>query len=455
MTLDDLAVGALHDLAEQARPAPDAYGRVVRRYRRQRRRKQAVVLMAVTGLIAALVVAVPGGGAPPVQHLDAQVTWVHRLVDSPVRGAVATGDPAYVRVLADTIAERQNDGEYAAKFQVRDARVLYVDDIGDQRIAFAALELDEPDPVTGTRYGAAWFEGRRGVDPDRLADRDAVSNTAVGLTPFVSNQVVGGGENGMPLVALAPAECVVSAAAWPALIEWQPEPTGSYLVRTALRSEWWRVTCAGTIREEVPAPAASDVSAAPYPDDQLQGARGTPDHQLARQKLAAMRGMEGYALSSLPRLLWGGRITWPEDPRVPGTSAAGRTVVVAAPLIRGGWAGSVSLTLDDPGDDGPQNWEFQAYFGRDPTRPDAITAVRLAESSTVLVIVPDAAVRVRAVHGGVAVAQAPVVDAAALVTGMDPETATFEALDGAGRVVGTTALELRPPDASAAGWSLP
>ncbi|NUT33994.1 MAG: hypothetical protein HOV79_13070 [Hamadaea sp.] len=452
MTLDDLAVGALRDLADQARPAPDAYARVVRRYRRERRRRQAMVLMVVTGLIAALVVAVPGGGAPPAGHVDAQGTWVQRLVQSPVRGSVATGDPAYVRVLADTIADRQNQGEYEAKFQIKDARVLYVDDIGDQRVAFAALELDEPDPVTGTRYGGAWFEGQRGVDPGRLADRDAVSNTGIGLVPFVSNQVLGGGENGMPLVAIAPAECTVSSAAWPDLTDWRPEPTGSYLVRSALRPEWWRVTCGGRIREETPAPAAGDLGETPATESQLQGARGTPDPALAREKLVLMRAVDAYALSDVPRLLWGGRITWPEDPREHGTSAAGRTIVVGAPLVRGGWVGRVSLTLDDPGAGGPTNWEFQAYFGHDPTLPDAVNALRLAESSTILVTVPKAAVNVRAMRGGVVVAQATVADAAAVIPVADPETVQYQALDAAGRVVGTTALGVMPPDTSAAGW---
>jgi hypothetical protein len=459
MTVDELVGQALQDLAGQARPQPEPYGRVRLRYQQQRRRRQTtwaagmvVVLLAVWALGTPCAEPAP----PPASGFDAVRMWAQRLADSPVRGQVAAADPGYVQAVAAQVTQHRQDGVYLTQYRVRAVKVLFVDDVGPWRVAFVALPLIGPS-ATGWQNASAYFMAPRGADASTLTKAESLRGYSDGLEPVEQGQFDGGtAGTETALVALAPDGCAFSSAAWPELTDWQPEPTGSYLVRTkaTLRSEWWRVECGGRIRAEMPAPY--DAGNLAITDDvvtqQLGLARGTPTRELARRALTNERGAYGNNLSGLPRLVWGGRVTWPAGSE---STLPGITTVTAAPLLKGGWSGSVSLDLDAV-TGGQLGASVPFWVDFDPTAPGSTLALRLGqEASGVLVIAPQKAVKVRAERAGSILAEASVVNDAAVLVVPDPMTATFEALDAAGKVIGSTVTGRTPTIIGEDGWSVP
>ncbi|MEV0269213.1 hypothetical protein AB0H43_10580 [Hamadaea sp. NPDC050747] len=450
MSVDEMVGRALRDLADEVRPEHDPYGRIRVRHRRSRRRRTAVVATTVAGALAVAGAVAPGRAPepPPATGFDAVRVWEQRLADTPVRGKVALADPGYVAAVAQLVGERRRAGLYLGKYSVRQEKVLYVDDVGPWRIAIVALALTDPSPSSWT-HASATFVAPRGSDAATLTRMEALRGYGDGLEPFYHVELSDVGTM-TATVALAPAGCTVSSAAWPELNRWQAEPTGSFLTRDAAsaRPEWWRVECGGVLREQMPAPYDTGVLSVTTKvvDQEMLTARGTPDRRYAQETLTSVRN-GGVLLSGMPRLVWGGRVAWPDG------EAKGRrgiTTVAAAPHAFGGWYGEVSIRYDDD----QQGLGNGFFSSENPADPHATVAVRFeSESSGVLVIAPEGAVSVRAVVGDSTVAEAPVADDAAVLTVADPSAVAYEALDRDGRVVGRTRIEAPPAVAATPGWS--
>ncbi|NUR69928.1 MAG: hypothetical protein HOU81_03830 [Hamadaea sp.] len=460
MSVDEKVGRALRDLADEVRPEHDPYGRIRARHRRSRRRRTAAVATTVAGALAVAVVVMPEHGSPPpATGFDAQRVWEQRLANTPVRGRLAASDPAYLADVAKLIGEHRQGGVYLTRYAVRETHILYLDDVGPWRIAIVAFALTDPGASAWTQASAV-FKAPKGASAAELTRIEALSSYSDGLGPFTHVEFPDAyGAGTAAVVALAPAGCTLESAAWPEVNHWQAEPTGSYLVRdaTTARAEWWRVDCGGRVREKTPAPYDTGILAI---TDQIAGqelrtARGTPDARLAREALEDERGPLGPAmLSGLPRLVWGGRITWPDGEAA---GKAGITTVVAAPRVAGGWAGTVSIRYDDQGgsDSGSGTGIGRGFATEtNPADPHATVAVRLDDSGTgVLVIAPGNAVGVRAVAGGVTVGEAAVADDAAVLTVADPMTAEFQALDQNGQIVGRTRISQPKATEPIDGWS--
>ena len=72
-----------------------------------------------------------------------------------------------------------------------------------------------------------------------------------------------------------------------------------------------------------------------------------------------------------------------------------------------------------------------------------------------LVIAPEKAVKVRAERAGSILAEAQVVDDAAVLTVPDPLTASFEVFDAAGTEIGSTVIGRTPTAIGEDGWTVP
>jgi len=454
VSVDEVVGRALRDLAEQVRPEQDPFGRVQARRRRSRHRRRGVVAATlVVALVATWLVARPHRTPepPPATGFDAVRIWAQRLADTPVRGQVAAADPAYVAEVARLIGDHRRDGVYLTQYSIRTVQILFVDDIGPWRIAIVALPLTDPSPTSWT-HAEAVFRAPRGAGADELTRTESLQGYGDGLEPFTHTELDDDKGTVNAVVALAPAGCTMYSAAWPAVSQWQAEPTGSYLVRdkATARAEWWRVECAGRIQDELPAPYDTGVLAVTdqVVDLEMQTARGTPDRRQATELLGVIRH-GAVSLTGMPRLVWGGRIGWPDGEA---QGHAGITTIASAPAIRGGWYGEANIRYDLESN-GTLGLGVSFWTAENPADPDATVAIRLGEGSGVLVVVPATAVSVRALVNGAVVGQATVADDAAVLTVPDPSGATFEALDGDGKVVGRTRIGEPPAiTPAAANW---
>ncbi|MEO3745237.1 hypothetical protein [Plantactinospora sp. B5E13] len=447
MTIDDLVGRSLTEMTDGLRPQPDPYGRVRARFQRSRRRRRAAV-----GLCAAAALSVTGatvigpsrGGdlsaTEPEPGWQSMLRWAERLAESPPRGAVGA-DSVFVADLADRIAERQRAGGYRVKAPVRHIKVLFVDDVGPRRIALVAFALAQPDTSTQWPNAHAWLVAPRGASAAALVATSS-HQTGDGLEPLMSITVPSEGvEPVEPIsIAIAPTGCEFASAPLPEATAWQPEPTGSYIVRTqqTQRPEWWQVTCDGVVRASQPAPGS--LVSGPLTDAQLDQAvgsvRGTFDRELSRAAIADMAGGNGYAIKALPQVIWNGRTVGTEaDLNGP---FDGRAVVSAAPAVRGGWLGEVKIVYDRPDGGGATGTGQSFTTDTDPTDPSSVLAVRLGQdTSTVLVVTPADAATLRVLDpDGETVAEAPVRDAGVVMTVAQPAGVTIEALDAGGAVIG-------------------
>jgi hypothetical protein len=436
---------------------------------RPRSRRSRWLVAGVTLLVAAAVlVAVRVGESPPPSHtFSGQLKWIADLVDASPRGGVAA-DRDFSRALGDRVAELsrtsrsqvfgnpavQSDGD-------RSARVLFAEDIDDQRIALLALQRPNirDDQRRYALTDLLWLIAARGAPAEALAAAVAATEPAPGteyrldpVAPFVAG---GFGEAGDPVwVALAPPECQVATAPAVDPDNWRPDPAGSYLVRRARAGpEYWRVTCDGTVRVERPGPRAG------VTDDELDqvlaAAVGDPDREQLGYQLSALYESYGASVLTPPRVLWSGAVAL--SPTASGASeiftnfisedgASDATItVLSAPRARGGWIVSVWTTiLNGPdsafGIDGPA---FTSAV--DPGAPDTLFAVRLPRwRMQVLTLAPAGAatVRIRNLDGTLLDA-ATVTDIPVLLDpGPDDPTDALrvEALDATGSVLASTEL---------------
>jgi hypothetical protein len=453
MTVDERVRTALVEIADDVRPQPDPYGRLrVRRRRVQRRRAaMAGAGLALVAVVAATLPLLPGRGDPTVDDTDTARTihqWSEELRKSPIRGAFGAANPAYVAELAQSVAAHQRAGEFGVTVPVTEVDVLYLDDVGRGRVALVAFRLAAPDPATTWENAMAWFVAPPGASAAELASPTSTAGIGDGLDPFsvVSGlERVDGSVNARVTVGVAPAGCVVETAPLPGLDVWTPSPNGSYLVRTldTQRAEWWRVVCAGVVKEARPANPLG--AGAPLTEKQLdtalQDARGQVDRSAARRTVKLAQEND-YSLATGPaRVIWGGEVAGAR----PDLNGAynGSAVVTAKPWVRDRWSVDVEIRYEKPGPGGTLDIGTHQLMTEDPRDPTAVLPIRLGESVSVLVIVPDDATTVRAVRAGTTVDTAEVTELAAVVDAPVGPDLTFEALDRDGTVLATAEL---PPD---------
>ncbi|PYC60792.1 hypothetical protein C7C45_33455, partial [Micromonospora arborensis] len=154
MTVDEELSRALAELSGTLTPQPDPYGRARARYRRSRQRRLGGLALALVVSVggAAFAIADPGRTTqpPPADSTESSapvVAWSDKLLQSPPRGVVGQ-DSGYVRQLSELLLAAQRRGDIPRMdVPVTAVKVLFVDDVGGQRIALAAFVRDQPDPA--------------------------------------------------------------------------------------------------------------------------------------------------------------------------------------------------------------------------------------------------------------------------------------------------------------------
>jgi hypothetical protein len=426
-------------------PDPEPYQRLAHRRRRSGRRRT----VAGGSLAAALVagaLAVPGvsplaAGGPdpapsPVSSADSNSGGpigsdsLRQLLASPTRGGLGTD---YVRGVADTARQRQTALNIAP--ELSNVAVLFVDDVGTARVALVAF-------YSTTRVATNWYVADRGATADQLLSQPVAGQGGSGsgvIALDVDTVLSWAGRPGTvsldALVAVAPANCRIAVAADPAHRQWVAASTGSYLVGAPARgSDWWRVSCGGTVRFEGPARAAAATSfnepATPAAlDAALIGARGTVDRAAANSALLQAGNTE-LATTGPAHVLWGGDL--------PGLTVAGWPAAVAAAPVAGGWV--VAGCWQHDGVDGAPGISLgttDVNLGD----PRTLFALRPSgDSALVLVLGPREAASVVALVAGQQVARAALTDGTGLLDIAGNGPVTLHALDGHGHVVATYLL---------------
>jgi hypothetical protein len=454
MMMDERIREALVEIADEVRPAPDPYGRLRIRRRRVHRRR-AVVAGAGLAVAAAVGITVPmlpdhaGRSVSDSQSPNDIHQWAERLRKSPIRGKIGASDPSFVAEFTRLVADRQRAGEFRVTAPVSEVNVLFLDDIGSARVAFVAFHLATPDPTTKWENASAWFVARPGASAAELASPNATAGVGDGMEPFAVGSplsAANGIEAGAAL-GLAPAGCVVETAPLPAVEEWKPEPTGSYVIRTRAteRAEWWRVVCAGVVKEMRPAdpflPRNAIVKGAQL-DEALRGARGKVNRDLARQAVDDTL-FHSNLMAGPARVLWGGKVAGAK-PDVNGPFN-GEAVLTAWPQVHDGWTLQLQIRHNAHTPDGATHTGVTQWMPNDPTDPNTAVPIRLGESVSVLVVVPDGTATVRAVRDGTLVDAAEVEGLAALVNAANGSNLVFEAVDRDGNVLATANLPGDPP----------
>ncbi|MFG1869991.1 hypothetical protein [Micromonospora arborensis] len=476
MTVDEELGRALAELTRTLAPQPNPYDRARARYRRDRQRRLGGLALALVVSLggAAFAIADPGRSTQPppadsTESIAPVLAWSNKLLQSPPRGAVSR-DSGYVRQLTELLLAAMRRGDFPrltvpldmvdnpnAVRALTTVKVLYVDDVGGQRIALAAFVRDQPDPVTGWPAAAVWLVAEDGASAQELANTAAVRGTSDALEPYESLTVDDPSSPGKAVhVAIAPAGCVFLSSPSPRseTFQWTPEPTGSYLIRTpqTQRPEWWRVDCGAVTRKITPAPGS--LVAKPITDAQLATAmsrvRGTVTEQRARELVPQYAQSGGYRLTALPSMVWGGQVAGiPARPTGGSPTAgepsvhSGKATILTAPAVGGGWVGEMTIDLDHPGPDGVIGTGASFTVPTDPTDPASVLAVAIASDTfasgdqrSLLVVTPAAATAVRVTQDGREVARASVSGCAAVLTVPDTMTSlVVEALDASGRTL--------------------
>ncbi|MEU7848652.1 hypothetical protein AB0B69_14740 [Micromonospora parva] len=461
MRVDEELGRALAELSSTLTPQPDPYGRVRARYRRTRQRRLGGLALALVVSVGGTAFAVAGPArttqpppANPNEAIAPVMAWSDKLLQSPPRGAVAR-DTGYVRQLSDLLLDAQRRGDFPnLTVPVNAVKVLFIDDVNDQRIALAAFVRDQPDPVTGWPSAAVWLVAEKGASPGRLASTGSVRGTSDALEPYESLAVDDPSGPGRAIhVAIAPAGCVFLTA--PALsgnaFRWASEPTDSYLIRTpqTQRPEWWRVNCGEVTRKITPGPGS--LAAKPITDAQLatamSRARGDVKAQRARELVYQSAQSAGYRLTALPSVVWGGHVAGVPTGGSPTAGepsvADGQVTILAAPTVGGSWVGEVTIEPDQPRSDSVISTGTSFTVSTDPTDPASLLAVPIdgdggggGDQQFLLVVTPAAATTVRVLRDGQEVARAPASGSGAALTVPRPTAGlVVTVLDASGRTL--------------------
>ncbi|MEU8328437.1 hypothetical protein [Micromonospora sp. NPDC048839] len=466
MTADEEVGRALAELSRTLTPQPDPYGRARARYRRDRQRRLGGLALALVLSLGgtAFAIADPGRTTQPppgdaTESIAPVLVWSNKLLQSPPRGVVGQ-DSGYVRQLSDLLWAAQRRGDFPRlRVPVTAVKVLFVDDIGGQRIALAAFVRDQPDPGTGWPSAAIWLAAEEGASAEKLTSTAADRGVGDGLEPYESLAVDDpSGPGKLIHVAIAPAGCVFLTSPLPngRAFQWAPEPTGSYLIRTpkTQRPEWWRVDCGGVTRKITAGPGS--LAAEPITDAQLATAmsrvRGSVPEPRARLLVSQYAQSSGYQLTALPSVVWGGHsalLPVRSDDGSPPTGRpsveSGKTMILAAPAAGGGWLGEVNIDLDQPRPNGVVGTGTSFSVAADPTDPAGVLAVSIdngvigeGAQRSLLVVTPAAATQVRVAQNGREVATAAVSGSGAVVRVPPAMTdLVVEALDASGRTLAT------------------
>jgi hypothetical protein len=468
MTVDKEVGRALAELSRTLTPQPDPYGRARARYRRDRQRRLGGMALALVVSLggAAFAIADPGRTTQPppadsTESIAPVLAWSDKLLQSPPRGVVGQ-DSGYVRQLSELLLAAQRRGDFprlAVAVPVNTVRVLFVDDVGGQRIALAAFVRDKPDPTTGWPSAAIWLVAEEGASAEKLASTAGARGIGDGLEPYESLAMDDPSDPGKTThVVIAPAECVFLTAPLPngRVFQWASEPTGSYLIRTpqTQRPEWWRVDCGAETRKIIPGPGS--LAPKPITDAQLATAmsrvRGNFPEQRARLWVSQYAQSEGYRLTALPSAVWGGYVAALPARSIDGSPPgggpsveSGKVMILAAPAAGGGWVGEVTIDLDQPRPNGVVGTGASFSVAADPTDPAGVLAVSIDNDiigegalRSLLVVTPAAATRVRVTQDGREVATAAVSGSGAVVRVPPAVTGlVVEALDASGRTLAT------------------
>ncbi|MEU1750780.1 hypothetical protein ACPXB5_11935 [Micromonospora arida] len=456
MRVDEELGRALAELSSTLTPQPDPYGRVRARYRRMRQRRLGGLALALVVSVGGTAFAIAGPARttqPPPANSNESIApvlaWADKLLQSPPRGAVAR-DTGYVRQLSDILLDAQRRGDFPnLTVPVNAVKVLFIEDVNDQRIALAAFVRDQPDPVTGWPSAAVWLVAEKGASAEKLASTGSVRGTSDALEPYESLAVDDPSGPGRAIhVAIAPAGCVFLTS--PVLnghaFKWASELTGSYLIRTpqTQRPEWWRVNCAEVTRKITPGPGS--LAAKPITDAQLATAmsrvRGDVKAQRARELVYQSAQSAGYRLTALPSVVWGGHVAGVPTGGSPSV-ADGQVTVLAAPAVDGTWVGEVTIEPDQPRSDSVVGTGTSFTVTTDPTDPASVLAVPIdgdavgsGDQQFLLVVTPAAATTVRVLRDGQEVARAPASGSGAALTVPRPTAGlVVKALDASGRTL--------------------
>lgn len=423
MTVDERVGSALSDLAATIVAQPDPAGRVYARFQRSRRRRRTTVgVLAV--LVIALIVPVAVNAHP--QEITAMALWSARMTQSP-RGPLGA-DLAFVTELERNVLRRERAGSYRPHVghAYAAAKVVFAADIARTRVALVALQIRDPERRQ-LPDDALWLTAPAGTTAGALAGPASVAIFSEGLEPLETGHLADG-----LTVAVAPDGCSFATATLSAIDTWTPEPTDSYLVRTPQdnRAEWWRVTCDGVVRAELPskAPRTYDRDAAAVGAASTR-ARGDQS-QLTGVMYAQAAIPFGSNVYDPPAVVWSGAVR-----------GGGYGVALASRLVGQGWLLSLWLQVEQRGGG---MYALRSEFGvpADPLDPGSFLVMSAPEDpASVLAIAPAGAARVRATAGGTTVSEAAVTNGSAmLLRGPVQGGVGYEALDSAGSVVARAVL---------------
>jgi hypothetical protein len=452
----------------------------------------------VTLMVAAVAVTLISIGPrhaphPPPPPSSGPLGWAEALVDGPARGGLA-GDPAFATDLPARVTEMlHGTDDPAALYGIdgrwhpdREVRLLFADDVGTLRVAVVALRLpmaevptDPPvgapgldyDPaMTGNRTKVLSFLGPRGASVSSLVSGltshvdNGVLVSSVPAAPFIVDPVSLDGVSANSAIGLAPPGCTVSTASGTDLNTFAPEPTGSYIVRTATttHAEYWRVTCGGIVREQVLAPyyyhppTREDVQAA------LASAAGLQpgDTQNVGVQEAVSGGLtelaqRGSDLTAAPQVIWAGM---PQIDRSPINIRQPFALITSAPTAPSGWLVAASV------------WDIGGGHGRpldgalistttDPATTTVAALVQGSQLSRVFVLAPPSAhgVRLQTADGSLVRDVALTTRVAVLARSSDPTRLVVQAYNETGTPIGPPApvLAAAPAPDAIHDWSGP
>jgi len=484
------------DLDVESGPVP------ARLSRRRQRALVAAVVVAVAGAALAAVNLDPPPRQPrPSLQLDGSLGWVEKLVDAPPRGGLAA-DEAFVTEMTGGVTQIvRSEGFHhpdliaanGVRNPLQEVRLIYADDVGDARIVLLALRIPFPavestgrDPFRNHpgRTKVVWVTAPRGASASTLTTAFAstplpgLHSGSVIANPLLiavvgddalTDDVLSGtcaDDAECTMIALVPPECTFATASDDPT-DFQPEPTGSYLVRTpqTYRPEYWRITCDGVIREERPVPPLWQPSSL-SPDDvstAIAELAGLSTLQI-RQVSFIMDHLRLEPTTGPIRTVWVSEtdVDYTDGGFAPSNATPIQVMVAVAPSLGSTWLACYSLYQQRSGESAiaaTVNYRLDT----DPTAPAGMLAILqpfLPDGwQQILAIAPPPATTVRLVDPDTrAVSESALIDGSAILT---PDLripdrrlpgAQVVALDATGTVVATTQVATPGTGNHTANW---